>query len=256
MTEMVCVSAAGRITPGCAGLYKPEHEAAFSGWSILFIATRRPGLASTLGHSGRKGSTRLMWEAWTSLWRPATAGLIAPSPLPVPTWLKAQVPREMTRQDMDLVRDQSSAATCMAVHAAFDFLSSTARSGYLLASFISPLGPTGAGRVRRQSRDRLRFPPRGLRRRSRCLPAEKPMTVRVSGDRRYEGGISAQESIEVSPRVSPRMVTRRDRRLHRPDGGGGGAGVRPQLQTPFATGSATRDEDPDIAVARIAATTT
>ncbi len=29
MTEMVCVSQEGRITPGCAGMYAPEHEAAW-----------------------------------------------------------------------------------------------------------------------------------------------------------------------------------------------------------------------------------
>ena len=28
-TEMTCVSAEGRITPGCPGLYAPEHEAAW-----------------------------------------------------------------------------------------------------------------------------------------------------------------------------------------------------------------------------------
>src|SRR5215468_2789015 len=62
MTEMVCVSPEGRITPGCAGMYAPEHEAA---WQRItgFVHDRSTAkIGLQLGHSGRKGSTRLMWE--------------------------------------------------------------------------------------------------------------------------------------------------------------------------------------------------
>ena len=56
-TEMTCVSPEGRITPGCTGLYRPEHEAA---WKRIvdFVHTESDAkLAIQLGHSGPKGST-------------------------------------------------------------------------------------------------------------------------------------------------------------------------------------------------------
>lgn len=63
MTEMVCVSPEGRITPGCTGLYTDEQAAA---WTRVtdFVHSASPGTAIgvQLGHSGRKGSTKLMWD--------------------------------------------------------------------------------------------------------------------------------------------------------------------------------------------------
>src|SRR5438132_867684 len=99
MTEMVCVSREGRITPGCAGLYKPEHEAALTRL-VEFVHGRTPAkIGIQLGHSGRKGSTKLMWEGMDEPLESGNWDLIAPSPLPyLPV---SQVPREMSRADMD-----------------------------------------------------------------------------------------------------------------------------------------------------------
>ncbi|MGH2876967.1 MAG: FAD-dependent monooxygenase, partial [Solirubrobacteraceae bacterium] len=60
-SEMICVSAIGRITPGCAGMYRPEHVDAWR--RIVDFGHRHGGcaMAAQLGHSGRKGSTKLMW---------------------------------------------------------------------------------------------------------------------------------------------------------------------------------------------------
>ena len=97
MTEMVCVSETGRITPGCTGLYEPEHETAYRR-IVDFVhdfSTAKIGLQ--LGHSGRKGSTKLMWEG---IDEPLPAGnwpVVAPSPLPYRPGVN-QVPRELTRR--------------------------------------------------------------------------------------------------------------------------------------------------------------
>ncbi len=196
MTEMVCVSAEGRITPGCAGLYKPEHEAAFKRL-VDFVHRDTPAwIGVQLGHSGRKGSTRLMWEGMDEPLEAGNWELIAPSPLPyLPV---SQVPREMTRQDMDLVRDQFVAATRMAAHAGFDLLELHCAHGYLLASFISPLTNRREDEYGGRLENRLRFPLEVFDAVRDAWPAEKPMTVRVSATDWYEGGISAQESIEVA----------------------------------------------------------
>jgi anthraniloyl-CoA monooxygenase len=110
----------------------------------------------------------------------------------------SQVPREMTRQDMDLVRDQFVAATRMAAHAGFDLLELHCAHGYLLASFISPLTNRREDEYGGRLENRLRFPLEVFDAVRDAWPAEKPMTVRVSATDWYEGGISAQESIEVA----------------------------------------------------------
>ncbi len=196
MTEMVCVSAEGRITPGCAGLYKPEHEAAFKRLVDFVHRDTLAWIGIQLGHSGRKGSTRLMWEGMDEPLEAGNWELIAPSPLPyLPV---SQVPREMTRQDMDLVRDQFVAATRMAAHAGFDLLELHCAHGYLLASFISPLTNRREDEYGGSLENRLRFPLEVFDAVRDAWPPEKPMTVRVSATDWYEGGISAQESIEVA----------------------------------------------------------
>jgi anthraniloyl-CoA monooxygenase len=110
----------------------------------------------------------------------------------------SQVPREMTRQDMDLVRDQFVAATRMAERAGFDLLELHCAHGYLLASFISPLTNRREDEYGGTLENRLRFPLEVFDAVRDAWPAEKPMTVRVSATDWHEGGISAQESIEVA----------------------------------------------------------
>jgi len=196
MTEMVCVSAEGRITPGCAGLYRPEHEAAFKRL-VDFVHGDTPArIGIQLGHSGRKGSTRLMWEGMDEPLESGNWELIAPSPLPyLPV---SQVPREMTRHDMEVVRDQFVASTRMGARAGFDLLELHCAHGYLLASFISPLTNRREDEYGGSLENRLRFPLEVFDAVRQAWPADRPMTVRVSATDWYEGGISAEESVEVA----------------------------------------------------------
>jgi len=156
MTEMVCVSREGRISPGCAGMYTTEHEAAFQRL-VDFVHAHTPArIGIQLGHSGRKGSTRLMWEGMDEPLESGNWGLIAPSPLPYLS--VSQVPREMTRADMDLVREQFVGATRMATRAGFDLLELHCAHGYLLASFISPLTNRRRDEYGGSLSNRLRYP--------------------------------------------------------------------------------------------------
>jgi anthraniloyl-CoA monooxygenase len=196
MTEMVCVSREGRITPGCAGIYRPEHEAAFTRL-VEFVHGQTPAkIGIQLGHSGRKGSTRLMWEGMDEPLESGNWALIAPSPLPyLPV---SQTPREMTRADMELVRDQFVAATRTAVRAGFDLLELHCAHGYLLASFISPLTNVRGDDYGGSLANRLRFPLEVFDAMRAEWPAARPMTVRVSAVDWYEGGLTAEDSIEVA----------------------------------------------------------
>ena len=196
MTEMVCVSRAGRISPGCAGMYLPEHEAAFKRL-VDFVHTDTPAkIGIQLGHSGRKGSTRLMWEGMDEPLESGNWDLIAPSSLPYLS--VSQVPREMTRSDMDEVRDQFVTATRMAARAGFDLLELHCAHGYLLASFISPLTNQRRDEYGGSLANRLRYPLEVLDAVRTEWPAARPMTVRLSATDWYEGGLTSDESVEVA----------------------------------------------------------
>jgi anthraniloyl-CoA monooxygenase len=196
MTEMVCVSREGRISPGCAGMYKPEHEAAFKRL-VQFVHKDTPAkIGIQLGHSGRKGSTKLMWKGMDEPLESGNWDLIAPSPLPyLPV---SQTPREMTRADMDIVRDQFVGATHMAERAGFDLLELHCAHGYLLASFISPLTNVRSDEYGGSLENRLRYPLEVFDAIRSEWPAAKPMTVRVSAVDWYEGGLTAEDSVEVA----------------------------------------------------------
>ena len=105
MTEMVCVSPEGRITPGCAGLWDDEQQAA---WRRVtdFVHTNSPArMGLQLGHSGRKGSTKLMWEGIDEPLDEDNWDVVGPSPVPYREGVN-QVPRELTRAEMAAIRDQ------------------------------------------------------------------------------------------------------------------------------------------------------
>ncbi|HEV3101869.1 MAG TPA: FAD-dependent monooxygenase, partial [Candidatus Dormibacteraeota bacterium] len=196
MTEMVCVSREGRISPGCAGMYRPEHEAAFQRL-VEFVHERTPAkIGIQLGHSGRKGSTRVMWEGMDEPLEAGNWDLIAPSALPyLPI---GQVPREMTRADMELVKDQFVAATRMAARAGFDMLELHCAHGYLLASFISPLTNLRRDGYGGTLDNRLRYPLEVFDAMRAEWPAGKPMSVRISAIDWYKGGLSAEDSVQVA----------------------------------------------------------
>jgi anthraniloyl-CoA monooxygenase len=196
MTEMVCVSSEGRITPACAGLYRPEHESAFTRL-VDFVHTHTPAkIGIQLGHSGRKGSTKLMWEGMDEPLESGNWELIAPSPLPYLP--ESQIPREMSRDDMDRVRAQFVAAAQMAARAGFDLLELHCAHGYLLASFISPLTNVRRDEFGGSLENRLRYPLEVFDAIRSAWPAGKPMTVRVSASDWYSGGLTADDSVEVA----------------------------------------------------------
>ncbi|MFH8366626.1 bifunctional salicylyl-CoA 5-hydroxylase/oxidoreductase [Streptomyces sp. NPDC018031] len=198
MTEMVCVSPEGRITPGCAGLYTPGQEAA---WRRIvdFAHQRSPGVAVgvQLGHSGRKGSTRLMWEGIDD---PLPAGnwpLVAPSPLPYRPGV-SQLPQELDRAGMTAVREQFVRAARRAADAGFDLLELHCAHGYLLSGFLSPLTNHRTDGYGGSLNARLRYPLEVFEAVRAVWPAERPMTVRISATDWAPGGTTAEDAVTVA----------------------------------------------------------
>jgi len=196
MTEMVCVSPEGRITPGCGGLYTPEQEAA---WKrvVDFVHSQTPArIGVQLGHSGRKGSTKLMWDGIDEPLPSGNWEICAPSALPYSD--RNQVPRELSTTDMVAIRDQFVASAEAAARAGFDVLELHCAHGYLLSSFLSPLTNRRTDAYGGSLENRLRFPLEVFDSVRAAWPAERPMTVRISATDWAEGGIDADDAVEIA----------------------------------------------------------
>jgi anthraniloyl-CoA monooxygenase len=195
--EMTDVSPEARISPGCAGLYKPEHVDA---WKrvVDFVHGHSPAkMAVQLGHAGRKGSTKPLWEGDSEPLAGGNWPLVSASPLPYfPD--RSQPPREMSRADMDEVLADYVRATGYADAAGFDLLEIHMAHGYLLASFISPLTNEREDEYGGSLENRMRFPLEVFDACRAAWPDPKPMTVRVSAVDWKPGGLTPDEAVEVS----------------------------------------------------------
>ncbi len=196
MTEMVCVSPEGRITPGCAGLYTSEQEAS---WRRIvdFVHGRSDAkIGLQLGHSGRKGSTRLMWEG---IDQPLPGGNWEVSgPSPIPYSAANQTPRELTAEDLDAIKEQFTASALAGARAGFDLLELHCAHGYLLSSFLSPLTNRRTDAYGGSPEARLRYPLEVFDAVRAVWPADRPMTVRISATDWYDGGIGVDDAVEIA----------------------------------------------------------
>jgi anthraniloyl-CoA monooxygenase len=197
MTEMVCVSAEGRITPGCTGIYTDEQARLWRRLTDFVHAESAAKIGIQIGHSGRKGSTRLMWEGMDLPLAEGNWPVVGPSPLPYRDGVN-QVPRELSTEDLAAIRSEFVESALRAEDAGFDVLELHCAHGYLLSSFISPLtnqrtdgyGGTLAGR--------LRFPVEVFEAIRAVWPQKKPMSVRISATDWYDGGITAADAVFVA----------------------------------------------------------
>ena len=195
-TEMTCVSPEGRITPGCAGLWNDEQTTA---WKRIvdFVHTQSDAkIALQLGHSGPKGSTKLMWEGMDEPLPSGNWPLIAPSAVP---WsAENQVPRAMTRADMDAVKQQFLDAVKRGAEAGFDMLELHAAHGYLISAFVSPLTNRRSDEYGGSLDNRLRYPLEIFRAMRAAWPQHKPMSVRISASDWVPGGVDDEEAVRIA----------------------------------------------------------
>ncbi len=200
-TEMTCVSPEGRITPGCPGLYAPEHEAAWRCLTEFVHGETDARICCQIGHSGRKGSTNIGWEGMDTPLASGNWDVVSASTLP---WsLDNPVPRQADRGDMDSITAQFVAAAEMAERAGFDMIELHAAHGYLLSSFISPISNNRTDTYGGSLDNRLRFPLEVFTAMRAVWPAHKPMSVRISAhDWVGDAGITADDAVEVARRFA------------------------------------------------------
>jgi len=197
MTEMTCVSPEGRISLGCTGMYDAQHVAAWRRVTEYAHQWSRAKICVQLGHSGRKGATQLGLEGGdlplggSDAWE-----VIAPSAIAYrPTM---QVPRAMTRDDMDKVVHDFARAARLSVEADFDMLELHCAHGYLLSSFLSPLANRRTDEYGGSVAHRLRFPREVFAAVREAWPQDRPISVRISATDWVEGGVTGEESVEIA----------------------------------------------------------
>ncbi|MFJ5225067.1 bifunctional salicylyl-CoA 5-hydroxylase/oxidoreductase [Streptomyces sp. NPDC088400] len=198
MTEMVCVSPEGRITPGCTGLYTREQGDAWRRVTA-FVHASSPGTAIgvQLGHAGRKGSTRLMWEGMDEPLPTGNWPLSAASPLPYRPGV-SQIPHQLDRRQLIEIREQFASAARRAQRSGFDLLELHCAHGYLLSGFLSPLTNRRTDAYGGSTAARLRFPLEVFDAVRADWPEDRPMTVRISATDWAPGGNTAEEAVEIA----------------------------------------------------------
>jgi anthraniloyl-CoA monooxygenase len=195
-SEMTCVSADARISPGCAGMYREEHRAA---WKRIvdYVHRRTPAkIGMQLGHAGPKGSTQLGWEDADEPLATGNWPLIAPSAIAYGP--NNQVPRPMTRADMDRVKNDFVRATRWAAECGFDWLELHCAHGYLLSAFLCPLTNRREDEYGGSLANRCRFPLEVFAAMRALWPQDRPMSVRISAHDWAPGGNTDDDAVEIA----------------------------------------------------------
>ena len=228
-TEMTDVSADARISLGCAGMYSDAHEAAWKRIVDFVHAQSKTKFCLQLGHAGRKGATKLMWEGIDEPLEQGAWPIISASPLPY--FPHSAVPREMTRADMDTV-----IADFVAGHEArrarrLRHGGAACRARLSLASFISPLTNTPQRRIRRLAREPHALSARGVPRHARGVAGREAdvrahLRDRLAGWRAHRRRRGRGRAAVRGGRLRPH------RRVDRPDHRRCRAGVRPHVPDP------------------------
>ncbi len=195
-SEMTDISREARISPGCAGMYRREHVAAWKRIVDFVHDNTEAKIGLQLGHAGRKGSTRLAWEGMDEPLESGNWEILGPSPIPY--FPHSQVPREMDRDDMDAIRDDFVRAAKMAEEAGFDIVELHFAHGYLLASFVSPSTNRRRDEYGGSLENRLRFPLEVLDAVRAAWPERKPISVRISAVDWAPGGTEVTDAVEIA----------------------------------------------------------
>lgn len=196
MSEMTCISPEGRITPGCPGLWTDEQRDKWRRVTDFVHAGTTAKIGVQLGHSGRKGSTRLMWEGMDEPLPEGNWEVLGPSALPYGAG--CHVPREATRADLDVVVEDFASAARRAVDAGFDLVEVHAAHGYLLSSFLSPIANHRDDEYGGTLTNRLRFPLEVFDVVRAAVPPHIPVTVRISATDWMPDGNTEDDAVEIA----------------------------------------------------------
>jgi 2,4-dienoyl-CoA reductase-like NADH-dependent reductase (Old Yellow Enzyme family) len=194
LTESTAVSADGRITPNCLGIYSDAAAEEIGRMAAICRRYAPVRFGLQLSHAGRKGSNRPAHHGYA----PAPVGanswdLLAPSAIPLSD--TAPAPREMGALDMARIRDEFRAAALRARDVGLDVLEIHVAHGYLLHAFLSPLTNARNDGYGGSPAARMRYPLEVFAAVREAWPAERPLGVRISATDWIEGGLVVEDQI-------------------------------------------------------------
>ena len=202
--EATAVEPEGRITWADVGLWSDETEAAMA--QVLASVRRwsQIPVAIQLAHAGRKASTEVPWKGGAQLapgdphgWR-----TVAPSALPYEAG--EEPPLALDREGLARVREAFAAAARRAGRLGLDAAQVHGAHGYLLHQFLSPLSNRREDEYGGSLENRMRFPLEVFEAVRAAFPAERPVTMRVSGTDWADGGWTIEETCEFARALEAR----------------------------------------------------
>ena len=202
--EATAVTPEGRISYGDTGLWSDANEEAMGRvlasvrrWSDMPIAIQ-------LGHAGRKASTRKPWEGGEQIapGQPNGWQTVAPSPLP---FLESEIPPvELDGDGLARIRQAFADSARRAARLGLAAVQLHGAHGYLLHQFLSPLSNRRTDDYGGSLENRMRFPLEVLDAVRAEFPADKPVTMRVSGTDWVEGGWDIEQTIVFAQALEER----------------------------------------------------
>ncbi len=193
LTEMTAISETGRITEGCAGIYNDLQIAAWKRITSFVHQFTPTKIGIQLGHSGRKGGSKIPWE---DQYKGKKWELLSASAIPFAD--NATCPKEMTLEDMQRIKNEFVQATKNANEAGFDMIELQAHHGFLLASFLSPLTNIRSDAFGGSIQNRLKYPLEVFTAIREVFPKEKPISIRISATDWADNGVSEHDVLVIS----------------------------------------------------------
>jgi 2,4-dienoyl-CoA reductase-like NADH-dependent reductase (Old Yellow Enzyme family) len=201
--EATHVSAQGRISPGCAGLWSDANEAALDRIVRACRTVSPIKLGIQLAHAGRKGSSQRPWEGRGPL--PAEDGgweTIAPSALALaPGW---HTPKALDDAGMAAVRDEFVASARRALRIGFDLVEIHSAHGYLLNEFLSPLANQRSDAYGGSLTNRMRFPLQVFEAVREVWPRHRALGARIPGSDYVPGGWGPEDAVAYAGELKAR----------------------------------------------------
>ena len=202
--EASAVLPEGRISYGDVGLWNDETEAALAG---VIASVRRHSdmpIAIQLSHAGRKASTDLPWHGGKQIAPSAPNGWQTEAPSAAAFAEGENPPLALDRDGLARIRDAFAASATRAARLGIDLIQLHAAHGYLLHQFLSPLSNHRDDDYGGSLENRLRFPLEVFDAVRAAFPADKPVTMRVSGTDWVEGGWGVDGTIAFARALEAR----------------------------------------------------
>lgn len=201
--EATAVEPVGRITAECLGLWSDDNEAALARVLEIVRPYATMPIGIQLGHAGRKASVRKPADGRGNL--PHESGgwqSVGPTAKAFgPGW---EAPVALGRDGMQRVIDAFAQATRRADRLGLDLLEIHAAHGYLLSSFLSPLGNDRTDSYGGDREARMRFPLEVFDAVRAHWPAHKPVGVRFNGTDWVDGGLTGDDAVAFARALKAR----------------------------------------------------